>query len=456
MIRLFQLVSRHVSCAPRRDRLQCGPARGWLVLTRQMLTRLALASCALMPSGTEAAEPAVRETPAALQQQIVAIYQQGDQSTTIAQWRQALAASHAIPPAQLAPAHQQYLSQLQSWLHTQIGVQLVEQASDAHESGASGQAEQLEATALSEFHQAVRLAPQSWKARHQRGVSLAQVGQLQEAIADFNVAITENPDFVNAWFNRAEIHYQLGQFAQAEADYSAVIQRQPSDVGALTGRAHARFELRKYQPALEDYDAALQQEPENARLLVDRADLQAVLQQWQAAANDYRAAIRLDPQNVRAYQNVAWMMATCPDERFRNAEMAVKAAQRALALAGDAATYHAWDSSAAALAAAGRFEEAAEAAQQAIALAPPAAQDQLQARLAGYRNSRPATDRGDSDSPGTGIQPAAFTAPDSANAAGPWGPRQGRHPAAQLSRPAAHPTPALPTRAGSASRSAGK
>ena len=50
---------------------------------------------------------------------------------------------------------------------------------------------------------------------------------------------------------------------------------------------------------------------------------------------NYRQAIKLSPKLGRAYRGVAWLMATCPEERFRNAELAVASARQALALDGN-------------------------------------------------------------------------------------------------------------------------
>ncbi|MDZ4821030.1 MAG: hypothetical protein SGJ20_18850, partial [Planctomycetota bacterium] len=59
------------------------------------------------------------------------------------------------------------------------------------------------------------------------------------------------------------------------------------------------------------------------------------LRDWANAAADYRDAIKLDSNLGPAYLGAAWIMATCPDERFRNPEMAIKTAQRAMELEGD-------------------------------------------------------------------------------------------------------------------------
>ena len=53
------------------------------------------------------------------------------------------------------------------------------------------------------------------------------------------------------------------------------------------------------------------------------------------AATDYRGAVEIDPNLARAYQGAAWLMATCPDEKFRNQKVALQAAKKAIEIGGD-------------------------------------------------------------------------------------------------------------------------
>ena len=110
--------------------------------------------------------------------------------------------------------------------------------------------------------------------------------------------------------------------------------------------------------------------------------------QWEEAAEDYRRALKLNPKFGRAYRGAAWLMATCPEERLRDAELAVDSARQALALDGNG-DYAYLDTLAAALANAGEFEDAKSAQEKAIQIAPDAATTELRARLTLYRSGQP-------------------------------------------------------------------
>ena len=99
-------------------------------------------------------------------------------------------------------------------------------------------------------------------------------------------------------------------------------------------RGHAYFQTSQFEQALADYHSAVQIAPSNVEALVNRADAHRSLGRWQQAADDYLLAVRMDPKAGRAYQGAAWLMATCPEARMRNPDLALRAARQALDLLG--------------------------------------------------------------------------------------------------------------------------
>jgi tetratricopeptide (TPR) repeat protein len=127
---------------------------------------------------------------------------------------------------------------------------------------------------------------------------------------------------------------------------------------------------------------------DDAVAVADRGEAYRAMGQWEAAANDFRRAIELDPQMARAYQSAAWLMATCPDQRYRNPKLAVQAAEKAVAIQGDE-DYIYLDTLAAAYANDGQFGRAQSTVRQAIALTPPDYAGRLKMRLDMYRQKKP-------------------------------------------------------------------
>src|SRR5207247_15780 len=79
--------------------------------------------------------------------------------------------------------------------------------------------------------------------------------------------------------------------------------------------------------------------------------------EYDKALKDFDEALTIDPSFALACNNSAWLLATCPEAKVRDARKAVERAKKACELTKyKAATY--LDTLAAALAEAGAFEEA--------------------------------------------------------------------------------------------------
>jgi tetratricopeptide (TPR) repeat protein len=217
-------------------------------------------------------------------------------------------------------------------------------------------------------------------------------GQLNEAAGDFSRAAELQPNYANAWFNRGEIRYEQGKFQDAIADYTRAIDLNREDYDIYIRRGHAYFKIRKFQEALADYDRAVKIVPDNVEALVNRADANRSLGRWQMAADDYLKAVQLDEKSGRAYQGAAWLMATCPDAKVRNKDLALRAAQQALDLLGRQ-DYKALDTMAAALANAGDFAKARQSLNEAMKVAPEGVAPTLQKRLQLYQQDQPFRDQ---------------------------------------------------------------
>jgi tetratricopeptide (TPR) repeat protein len=110
---------------------------------------------------------------------------------------------------------------------------------------------------------------------------------------------------------------------------------------------------------------------------------------YDKAISNYDAAIRLDPEKyVDAYNNLAWIFATCSDKQYRDGKRAVDCATKACELT-DWKENVWFDTLAAAYAEAGDFDKAVEWQQKAIDLADERSKDKLRSRLDLYKAGKP-------------------------------------------------------------------
>ena len=288
----------------------------------------------------------------------------------------------------LSSAKTDYAKRLLSWAYNRRGESLVDQAEAITDKTKIAEVKKLESQALHDFNASIKTDPNRWRAIHNRAVSLAQAGKHEESLQDFARTIELRPKFASAWFNRAEIRYQLGRYTEALKDYDQAIRLKNDDIEAYNGRGHVYYRLGKYDQAWESYNQAVERAPQDAVSYVNRADASADLARWEKAAKDYRQAIKLDKNLARAYQGAAWLMATCPDDRYRQPELAIEAAKKAIELAG-ANDYRSLDTLAAAQASLGQYEQAQATLGEAIQAAPENAVPRLSKRMASYQAGKP-------------------------------------------------------------------
>ena len=347
-----------------------------------------LIHCAVAQAEAEPEPAAAKVKKVTARQVLEATYAKTAAAETVDDFSEIIEQCERVLGAKLTTENSAYAHQLAAWGYNKRGEAYANQAAALAEQGEERKANELDDVALADFESALTHDPKKWKAVQNRGVSLALRGRMEEAIADFTKVIELNPKYDSAWFNRAQLQSKQGKFAESADDYEQALKLKPEDIGALLGRGNAWLRLQKFRPALDDFDRALQLDPENPQALVGRGDVRAEIGQWEEAAEDYRQAIKQSPKLGRAYRGAAWLMATCPEERFRNAELAVASARQALALDGNG-DYAYLDTLAAAFASAGEFEDAKETQEKAIQIAPDAKGSELRARLMLYKSGRP-------------------------------------------------------------------
>ena len=323
-------------------------------------------------------------------------YQLANSATTLEGFTKALRLCGTAMKSNPNKQQVAYINKLAAWTYNKRGETLVKLAEDIAGVDQKRAAE-YEQAAIKDFGLSVRFDDSAWKPRFNRAVSVAVLGDFKTALTDLDYVIEKIPTHKNAHFNRAEILLQLGQYERAVEDYSSVLEQDINDAAAYAGRGIARSAIGDSENALLDLNEVVRLEPENAIAYVDRADLHSAMGSWELAAADYRVSIKLDNSMGRAYQNVAWLMSTCPEKRFRSPDLAVRAAKKAIELDGQ--TYLGLDTLAAALAANGDFEKAQTIQEQAIAKAPKTEEADLTARLSLYKENRPYVEAKESDSP---------------------------------------------------------
>jgi tetratricopeptide (TPR) repeat protein/Tol biopolymer transport system component len=252
------------------------------------------------------------------------------------------------------------------------------------------------AEAIQQYERALELNPQYYAIHNSLGAALIATGQPDEAIAHFQKALEVYPE-------AADLHNNLGRAlamkerldeAMAEFQKAAEIDPQSAEARNNAGRVLAskgRLEdaIPYFQKAVEiDPDYVEAQQFLGAALYYARGQMQEALAHW-------RAALRVQPDFLPALNEVAHVLAACPEASARNGSEAVTLAERAVELSGGQEALY-LDTLAAAYAEAGRFADAVETARRGLEIATRKDQPQLReglaARLRLYEARKPYRD----------------------------------------------------------------
>jgi tetratricopeptide (TPR) repeat protein len=187
--------------------------------------------------------------------------------------------------------------------------------------------------AISYFSHAIQLDPEFAHAYNNRGHAHHEEGRYDEAIKDYDRAIQLDSKFAWAYLNRGLTYRFKGEYDKAIADYSLAIQLDPEFARAYNNRGYAYHCKGEYDKAIADCDRAIQINPTYMTAYINRGRAHRTVGNYEKAIADYSRLIDLAPKNASAYNNLAWLLATCPNLTLRNGRKAVENATKACELA---------------------------------------------------------------------------------------------------------------------------
>jgi len=230
---------------------------------------------------------------------------------------------------------------------------------------------------------ALRLDPQSGAAHFNLGVMLFRLGKAAEAARHLSEAVRLKPQHATAQRTLGVLLVNQGMPEQALVHLREAVRLEPEN-------ATAHFCLGKALVAQGDIDQAVQHLTTAVRLEPDYATARCLLGQvlYRAgrtaeAISQLSLAVNSRPDDPDLLRELAWVLATAPQPDLRDAGRAIQFARRACALTGYRAI-EPLDTLGVCHAAAGQFDEAVRAAEQALRLAQASGQEVI-ARLIAQR-----------------------------------------------------------------------
>jgi len=213
------------------------------------------------------------------------------------------------------------------------------------------------------FDKAIAIAPDAAGPLLQRARVLALQGEQPEAIADLDKAIEMAPQNAVPLVLRARIQQQAGNSEAAAADLAKVLAAQPDNPAALELRGLMAADAGNYAAAIRDFTTLAgrpQQDPlifgqlgmlqlaakrpraaivwfskalelDESQFLSRRGRSDALISigKHADAVKDLEQARELKPDDSGVLNNLAWLLATSPDDDLRDGKRAIKLATKA-------------------------------------------------------------------------------------------------------------------------------
>jgi tetratricopeptide (TPR) repeat protein len=219
--------------------------------------------------------------------------------------------------------------------------------------------------AASDYSQAIRLQPNEVDWYISRGVILRAKSDYDGAIRDFSSAIRLNPAASGPYHNRGWTYCLKQDYDKAIADCTESLRLDPNDCYARNRRGLTWMYRGNYDRATQDFTDVLT-DHECTWALKNRAMTWSRSAQNEKAIKDYERVIKMSPTEAEPYNSLAWILATCDDPQLRDGRRAVELAKKACSLSGEKVMTN-QGTLAAALASVGRFDEAIQLQEKALA-----------------------------------------------------------------------------------------
>ena len=281
--------------------------------------------------------------------------------------------------------------------------------------------------AMKSFDRTIELEPKSAMTYTHRARIYAVKDEIDKATAELDKALELDPKLVTAFVLRARLHQQKGEKDAAMEDVTEALRLVPGDTQALQLRALLLAgsgklsdaiddlqQLRRTEPnnvellmqlglfygadkqprkAIDVFSSILKKDPDNLLALRNRGDAWLGIGKLSDAIADYESALKLEGKDSGVLNNLAWLLATSPEDKLRDGKRAIELAKEA-ARVTEFKQAHILSTLAASYAETGDFENAMTWSKKAVEIAETTdgnqeIRDQLKAELASYEAKKP-------------------------------------------------------------------
>lgn len=216
--------------------------------------------------------------------------------------------------------------------------------------------------AIPYLDQAVRLDPKYSEAHSNLGGALARTGDHLAAIRHYETALQLDPLLARTHLNLAISLNKTGRMDEAIPHLAEAVRLEPGNLDGHYNLGRNFYLQGNANEAVTHLETVLNTSPENASAQFYLGQARASLRQMDRALAHLRAAVRLRPDWPDALGALAWILATAPNDQYRNGAEAITLVET-VSTVTDPRQPTLLDTLAAAYAEVGRFDDAVVTAQ---------------------------------------------------------------------------------------------
>jgi len=165
-----------------------------------------------------------------------------------------------------------------------------------------------------------------------RGNAWREKREYDKALKDLSEALRLDPKLPFAYTQRGAVWLAKKESDKALADHEEAIRLDRKSAPAFYNRGCLWLERNEFERAIWDFDHALWLEPRLANAQAQRGNVRREKREFNLALKDYSATLKEDGNNVIALAGKALLLASCPDEKFRDGKQALELATKACEL----------------------------------------------------------------------------------------------------------------------------
>lgn len=244
---------------------------------------------------------------------------------------------------------------------------------------------------ISLWQRAAAVAQDNYFAEHELGTALANAGRTTEAIMHHEASLRINPAYEPAHYHLGLELEAVGRLDDASLQFLAALARDPASEQLHNALGVVRAQQERLPEAVTEFRKAIELNPAYASAYLNCGNALGKLGETGPSLENLRKARELEPESALVLNQLALLLATATDVKWRNPAEAVTLAEKASELARGQSS-ECLATLAKAHAAAGDFSKAATTAEKALAQAReqklPEMVKSLEQDLAAYRKGQ--------------------------------------------------------------------